>query len=501
LTGLQIAALLDPVTTAPIIASYNQTTAEQAAGVTPVNFAYAPLVVDRYGNNTTPGTTDMLSAINSAIAVASALGGGTVLFGPNTYFHSAAIATNKYVILQGNERIGTVLLSSHTGNGITSMWPVNSSTAVHEKVFNLTLKNTNASNTGAGFVDIGGTFINLEYVKIQGFKYSVILCQSELADIDYCDLEFPLTAGLWLVNGNDYSGAPTANAGYTNRIGVYRSQFNNNAGTGTAIIDDGGACHSYTDNNIDGWVNQGRFCGCSSLKISGGELEAATSVPYIFTNVTSVNSNAVGPCYGVVIEDPFIGATGACINVPTALHQTVIVGGYLATSAAAAISGASAITSITAIDIAFGSTTLFDSTPLSYAQIDGTGIQTNRQMTMTSSSLSFVSGALVYSDSHLSLASTVAIQANNGNKFRITFTSNFTAQMGAPTNPEDGQPISIQIFNTSGGTLTNITWNSAFSIPALTYPANGYNRTYTFTYNSTASKWYFEYQSASDIPN
>jgi hypothetical protein len=63
--------------TAPFFA---QTTAETTAGVMPTNYGYAPLSVDRYGNNTEPGTTPMTSAFNSAIAVAR-VSGGTVLYG------------------------------------------------------------------------------------------------------------------------------------------------------------------------------------------------------------------------------------------------------------------------------------------------------------------------------------------------------------------------------------------------------------------------------------
>ncbi len=58
---------------------YTQTNAEITANVTPVNYAYAPGIVDRYGTNTTPGTTDMTTAINHAVAVALA-GGGVVQF-------------------------------------------------------------------------------------------------------------------------------------------------------------------------------------------------------------------------------------------------------------------------------------------------------------------------------------------------------------------------------------------------------------------------------------
>jgi hypothetical protein len=480
-----------------------QTSAETAAGVTAVNLAYPVLSVDRYGTNLVPGTTDMLTAINAAIAVATQLGGGTVQFGANTYFHSAAIALNKYVILKGVGQIATVLLSTHAGNGITSTWPVNSSTAVFENVSNLTIKNTNGVNTGAGFVDIGGTFVILERVKIQGFKYSVILDQTEQADLDYCDFEFPLTAGVWLVNGGDYAPASTANAGFTNRVSIYRSQFNSAVGTATAIIDDGGNGHSFTDLNIDGFGVQLRAAAAVNLKISGGLWSVGGSVPIQFVGTTSVLGTNVGPSYGVLLDNVQIGpngATGACINI-TALHQAQIIGGYFATTAAAAITGANACTNMNCIGVAFASTTLVDSFPIVYLQSDTAGLQTNMSATITSGAMKLVSTALAYTDSQLSLAGTIAVNAALANKFKITFNSNASDTFGAPSNPVDGQQIAIQIFNTSGGALTNIAWNAVYKIPALTYPATGNNRTYVFTYNIANTAWYFEWQTASDVPN
>ena len=46
---------------------YDRTPAEAAAGLAPVNYAYAPGIVDRYGTNTKPGSTDMTAAIQAAL--------------------------------------------------------------------------------------------------------------------------------------------------------------------------------------------------------------------------------------------------------------------------------------------------------------------------------------------------------------------------------------------------------------------------------------------------
>ena len=61
------------------IDSLKQTAAEIAAGVTPVNYAYAPGHVLRYGTNTTQGTTDMTTALNNSILAVPG-NGGTVIW-------------------------------------------------------------------------------------------------------------------------------------------------------------------------------------------------------------------------------------------------------------------------------------------------------------------------------------------------------------------------------------------------------------------------------------
>ncbi len=59
---------------------YPQTDAETDADVTPVNYQYPVGYVDRYGDNTSPGTTDMSDAVNSAFKVAKTAG-HDVIFG------------------------------------------------------------------------------------------------------------------------------------------------------------------------------------------------------------------------------------------------------------------------------------------------------------------------------------------------------------------------------------------------------------------------------------
>lgn len=65
--------------------SLKQTDAERLANVTPVNLAYAPGHVYRYGTNTTPGTTDMTAAIRTAFSIPNVK---AVLPGDTLYINS-----------------------------------------------------------------------------------------------------------------------------------------------------------------------------------------------------------------------------------------------------------------------------------------------------------------------------------------------------------------------------------------------------------------------------
>lgn len=65
-------------------ALYPQLAVETNAGVTAVNFQYPAGYVDRYATNTTPGTTDMTTAIKNALLV-NAAGGPPVTFLAGTY--------------------------------------------------------------------------------------------------------------------------------------------------------------------------------------------------------------------------------------------------------------------------------------------------------------------------------------------------------------------------------------------------------------------------------
>lgn len=75
---------------------YPRTAAEISAGVTPTNYFYPPGHVYRYGTNTTPGTTDMATALQSAITA-----NDLVYVPPETLAIASAVTVRSNVRIYG----------------------------------------------------------------------------------------------------------------------------------------------------------------------------------------------------------------------------------------------------------------------------------------------------------------------------------------------------------------------------------------------------------------
>ena len=101
------------------------------------------------------------------------------------------------------------------------------------------------------------------------------------------------------------------------------------------------------------------------------------------------------------------------------------------------------------------------------------------------------SGALAPAVVGLTDAATIAVDASLGNDFRVTLAGNRT--MANPANPADGQKITFQVTQGSGGSFT-LTWGSSYEfstglpLPTLSTAA-GETDLLCFIYNGTKAKW------------
>jgi hypothetical protein len=95
----------------------------------------------------------------------------------------------------------------------------------------------------------------------------------------------------------------------------------------------------------------------------------------------------------------------------------------------------------------------------------------------------------------------INIDATAGDYVLVLVTDNSAFTINAPTNPSNGQQITVQIYNNFGGALGAATWNAIFKLSTWTQPASGSSRLITFRYSSGLVKWTEVSRTTTDIPN
>jgi hypothetical protein len=129
---------------------YPQTAAEIAAGVVPVNFFIAPGNVLRYGTNTTPGTTDMSVAIQTAINVCRTGGARYISFQAGVYLVNTTIDMTLMsdVEVEGfGARQGVQILG-----GTTASWVIDCTGMFRCKLKNLMIGNGAITTSKGGIL-------------------------------------------------------------------------------------------------------------------------------------------------------------------------------------------------------------------------------------------------------------------------------------------------------------------------------------------------------------
>lgn len=238
------------------------------------------------------GNIDVTAAVQAALDYIGGLPGGGRVYGPaGLYLVSATLNIKANTYLYGDGWFATMFKCTQAGDFLKSTFAINGSSAANINVKDLGAYTTNGASTGGGYVDVGGTYINVENCLFQGFKFDVILDQSELVVVDRCYMLSWGRAGIWIVNGPDHT--PGANKGFTNRITITNNQFN--GAVGNCILDDGGGNHLISGNNFNTSGTQILAAGCGSLSIINNEFEGAAAYPIYFSETTSGGVYVGGP--------------------------------------------------------------------------------------------------------------------------------------------------------------------------------------------------------------
>jgi hypothetical protein len=245
------------------------------------------------------GVANSTTAIQAAIDAAQ---GGALYIPEGTYLCSAQLEVNANTLIFGDGRSASILSFTHTGRGLFSSFPVNTTNVADIKLRDFGITCTNASNTDGGYVDICGTFIDLENIKITGFKFGVVLDQSELVTILRCEIINSIVNGsnIYIVNGSDYT--PGNLPGFTNNITVRETQLNALTTNYALIYDQGGVCHWYENNNYNGGGNGIVANAVSNLNIVGGAFESQGGYSIAADKGVPTGSGVFTPCQEVIIS-------------------------------------------------------------------------------------------------------------------------------------------------------------------------------------------------------
>jgi hypothetical protein len=91
----------------------------------------------------------------------------------------------------------------------------------------------------------------------------------------------------------------------------------------------------------------------------------------------------------------------------------------------------------------------------------------------------------------LTYGGTMTPDAAVANGFKIEPSDNSAFLIDNPTNPGDGQEITIWLYNTTGGALGTVSWGSKFRVAAsFTKPADGFAKAVRFWYDSNRDQWW-----------
>jgi hypothetical protein len=145
-----------------------QTAAEQAASVTPVNYAEMPGSVLRYGDNAVPGTTDMTAAIQAAIDQ-HAQGGPAVLLPPDTCLVSSALTLPSKVSIRGHGNGRSKISYSGSAQAFKSATP-------GTRIYNILMRDLQIEDAGTGTIGLDLDSVSegyFENLTINGFTTGV----------------------------------------------------------------------------------------------------------------------------------------------------------------------------------------------------------------------------------------------------------------------------------------------------------------------------------------
>lgn len=385
---------------------FPRTAAEIAAGVTPTNY-FVPshevvrgADVSRYGADDT-GAADSTTAIQNAINVMSAAGGGTVIFSEGTYRYNSQIVMKTFVNLQGAGKYSTTLKYYGSGISISARGSGVGGYPNDRKIITIADMGFNGvnANANAQFIDIGWNMRSepmLDRVYVGFFGHYGLAFVDQNWNVSFNELQLE-ACGISTVNSTGIWKDPAVDVGTWNAINFHNLQVEDCGSTtstaggldirtttanrglhfsGTTIIEGNkGTLEGYITNmadvvfdqlyserlNVSGQSQSFQFDGCTG-KINGGYV-SSSNLNFVcsFTNgsavVTGLNSSQTSQlANGMSVVFP----TGTGIPAGTTILSVQAGVGFTMTAVATATNAsASLIIGFGMIGIQFKSNSKF----------------------------------------------------------------------------------------------------------------------------------------------
>lgn len=475
--------------------SIRRTGAEITAGVTPVNSQYPEGYVDRYGNNTTPGTTDMTTAIKNAYLVAKQNNSTReVRFLGNEYLvtdTAISIATSEAKIAIRGVPLRTVLTNKAGASKPTiklvdaQIWDIRGLVFKGAATFpNVGIQVDTAGGQRSGFgymrdivcVTNGGGIhlIACNTITIENFTYWPSGQNWGATNDGNTALPYGILA----------DGATAVNGIYLKNINIGNLNLIANDATAAGIkIDGSTSASTYQEWDVHGlemeivgaralWARQVNIGSFRHMFTENSELRFDDGC--VRCSLEHVEAAATGT---IVVDST--QAKGACgmffiynsqaksLTVDATNYQFVQIGNNWSGA------GGNADSSINSTWFnvqTTGSVLVADKVGSTKGFNVAAGFGTKRIVVTYSAAMNI----------DASLGTCFDIVATNGNAFTVN----------KAVNPvQDGQTITITIGNGSGGALGAITFAAGYQMETFTAPANGKYRAMTFRYDSNRTTW------------
>lgn len=230
---------------------YKRTNAETLAGVTPVNFGYAESALYRYGTNTTPGTTDMTSALASAALVAAF--SGRIILPLETIKTTAATALPSNCTVSGGGYLTNLLAT--TANQVAIFTTASGKS-------NIRIENARFTGSDTASATANGTAIfvtDSDHVRIDRCYFTLFGSPPILIVADDTVHNDFVVSNCYFFGNKIRSAAPGENGeittiGATSGVRITGCRFEASATTTYArgiFIQNNGASFNWTDIEID----------------------------------------------------------------------------------------------------------------------------------------------------------------------------------------------------------------------------------------------------------